>query len=683
MSIPSGTDEALSVALNDARTLVSLGVPIVTGPLDRSGNPRGPRWNGWERTRPNLRPIERWQPGEAMGAVTGGVFDVIDVDPRNGGLESLAAMAEALGEDGPDEYWRVKTSSGGRHIYIAPLGLGGHNKFMPGLDLKSRGGFVFIPPTVRPSKAETNLGAMVAYQALTRIARPIGRDQTGGHIRDFITECLANRGGGSRVTGGRRTLSALEAACLSAGNGGQRDALMDLVTELSRSSDDDEYVVWRTMRVVAEMENFTKRRPWKEADIRGLLYAEGKRPIGDANAEEAAILAELKAGAGDGPMVSSAMSGLRPLTGISKEVLRWLWFRYLAFGDASLIDSFAGVGKSLTALDIIARATTGRGMPFAEEVLSGALNVLLLAPEDRAPVQRMRLEAAGADLARVFIPDIEIREARVSKKSHRTEKKAYLGGHLITFPSSTEQFHKWIKQYSIGLVVVDPIAAFLDQDVNSSNDASVRRALEPFVTVLGLEDCAAWMIRHFNKDSSQSASLRGGGSVAFGAVARTHMIAGEMPDENSVATHAIALVKTNNVKRTKNVALGYSIVDSEMPMDEQGSMVPIVEWHGEVPVDLERLAGKKTRGPEPTTQNEWRAFLHEIFGLRDTYLVSEIQDLAASRGLPWDHKIYDKVLESAGVRKERTGKRGQPGATFSWTVRKLRTGRPPGRPRRS
>lgn len=658
-------------ALTHARKLAELGVPVFAGRLDREGNPDGrdPRWKNWQNTRPNSRPIDRWATGEALGAVTGVRFDVIDVDPRNGGMDSLRKMAADLGDDGPDEYWRVATASGGRHIWIAPLGLGGHNSFMPGLDLKAAGGFVFIPPTVRPSKDPRNLGELVAYRPLSELIVPVGKDDTGGPIRDYITECLAKREG--RGTGsGRNRLTDLEQACLDAPRGEQHDALLALVTELCRKSDDDEYVVYRAWKVAQQMQAFVRHRPWRESDVRGLLYKDGRRPIADAVGEELRDLLELNAGSG--PMsASAAVVGLKPLGRVAREKIRWAWKPYLAFGDASINDSFAGVGKSLTALDVASRFTTGRPMPGEAEAIAPAGNVLLLAPEDRESVLLARVEAAGGDTSRIFIPSgVEVKAT--PGRRGKTKERAYLGGHLITFPTSVEQFHKWIKSYRIGLVVIDPIAAFLDPDINSNNDASVRRALEPFALVLGMETCGAWLIRHFNKDSKQSASMRGGGSVAFGAVARTHMISGELPEDlPTEATHAISLVKTNNVRRRKGYALGYVIEDSSIEADDQGGFVPRVRWVGEVKVDLDELAGKPRKGPAPTIQTDWREMLDKLFASSDCVLASDVREAAAAAGLAWDNKTFDKVTERMGIRKFSVGKPGG-GSVHYWTTRKAR-----------
>jgi hypothetical protein len=90
--------------------------------------------------------------------VGGQLVDVLDVDPRSGGSESVQRMA--ADGDWPDTYGSTSTPSGGAHHLIAPLGLREANGVLPGVDYQ--GGdcdgegraFVFLPPTVRRSKVD-------------------------------------------------------------------------------------------------------------------------------------------------------------------------------------------------------------------------------------------------------------------------------------------------------------------------------------------------------------------------------------------------------------------------------------------------------------------------------------------------------------------------------------------------
>ena len=148
---------------------------------------------------------------------------------------------------------------------------------------------MFIPPTIRPSKNPKNKGELVGYQALSKLLLSPDKDESGGALRDYITEALAKKRGskGRGKRGGRTELDDLKAICLAAKRGEQHDALLALIDESARSTDNDEMVLGYAWGVAQQMTNFDRSNPWREGDIRGLLHRPGRRPIADANAEEA------------------------------------------------------------------------------------------------------------------------------------------------------------------------------------------------------------------------------------------------------------------------------------------------------------------------------------------------------------------------------------------------------------
>lgn len=161
-----------------AASLIAWGVPVFRCEPDRDEGgewiPRGGHqgtgyWlpKRWQATEPSMDVLRAWRPGDALCLVTGVVVDVLDVDPQNGGDESWAVL-KVRGLM-PKVHGEVTTPSGGRHYYIAPLGVASWNGVLglPGLDLKSGcadgsgRGFVFIPPTVKLSKVS---GLAVSYE---------------------------------------------------------------------------------------------------------------------------------------------------------------------------------------------------------------------------------------------------------------------------------------------------------------------------------------------------------------------------------------------------------------------------------------------------------------------------------------------------------------------------------------
>jgi hypothetical protein len=84
---------------------------------------------------------------------------ILDVDPKNGGDESLRALIEELKigrllEETP----KVRTGGGGLHYYFrAPDGDSvrcSAGKLGPGLDIRAAGGYVIAPPSVHPDTGQ-------------------------------------------------------------------------------------------------------------------------------------------------------------------------------------------------------------------------------------------------------------------------------------------------------------------------------------------------------------------------------------------------------------------------------------------------------------------------------------------------------------------------------------------------
>lgn len=134
-----------------ARELAELGMPLFLAYPDAS-KPNGYALPpGWQRTPADPSVVDHWQPGMALCAVTGHVLDLIDLDPRSGGVlpvTGLTPMAVA------------STPSGGQHLFVLPLGVASRDGVWPGVDIKSGTpdgsgrGFAFIAPTVRASKVD-------------------------------------------------------------------------------------------------------------------------------------------------------------------------------------------------------------------------------------------------------------------------------------------------------------------------------------------------------------------------------------------------------------------------------------------------------------------------------------------------------------------------------------------------
>src|SRR5437867_1126340 len=108
--------------------------------------------NGVENATTDVDTIRAWwkaAPYANVGVATGRVsgMSALDVDPGRGGNDSLAQAIREHGET--PQTPTVESGSGGRHFWFKhpDTPLGGRKDFLPGLELKTDGGYVVAAPS--------------------------------------------------------------------------------------------------------------------------------------------------------------------------------------------------------------------------------------------------------------------------------------------------------------------------------------------------------------------------------------------------------------------------------------------------------------------------------------------------------------------------------------------------------
>lgn len=114
------------------------------------------RWQRFQQQLPTMAQLEEWYerwPTANLAVVTGEISGIVvlDIDPKHGGKESLAAL-EAHHGALPDTIESI-TGGGGRHIYFTHPGRKVRNRagLAPGIDLRGDCGCIIVPPSVHPS----------------------------------------------------------------------------------------------------------------------------------------------------------------------------------------------------------------------------------------------------------------------------------------------------------------------------------------------------------------------------------------------------------------------------------------------------------------------------------------------------------------------------------------------------
>ena len=260
-----------------------------------------------------------------------------------------------------------------------------------------------------------------------------------------------------------------------------------------------------------------------------------------------------------------------------------------------MLDGDPGLGKSLLALDLAARVTTGREMPDTTPGVDGGV-VLLSAEDDLAATVRPRLETAWADLDRVeMMRGVTLYDTTAGATQHQE----------VLLPRDIRVIERLIWQVRARLVVIDPLMAYLDMKVNSWRDQDVRSALAPLAALAERTGAAILILRHLNKATGTSALYRGGGSIGIVAAARSGLLVAKAPD-NPEHERVLAALKSNLGPPLPS--LRYRITESVV---REG--IPMVEWLGECTLTAEQAVAAAQAAPEdaqPSKLEETVDWLH-------------------------------------------------------------------------
>lgn len=187
--------------------------------------------------------------------------------------------------------------------------------------------------------------------------------------------------------------------------------------------------------------------------------------------------------------------------------IEWLWYQRIPLGKVSMITGDPGLGKSFVTMALAACVSRGGAWPDNPRERIPAGSVILFSAEDTPEdTIRPRLEAAGADLEKVYIVNFVV-------ERDRREAEFSLKRHVQTLTRLI------LELADVRLVIIDPITAYLDgADENSS--AEIRTILQPLIRLARDRNIALVMINHLNKSGGVKALYRASGSVAFVAVSR-------------------------------------------------------------------------------------------------------------------------------------------------------------------
>lgn len=310
------------------------------------------------------------------------------------------------------------------------------------------------------------------------------------------------------------------------------------------------------------------------------------------------------------PGMTEDTARLTSLDSVPPERVDWLWRWRIPLRMVTLLEGNPDVGKSTLLADLSARVSTGRPMPDASEIPEPA-DVVIVAPEDHlACVVVPRLMRAGADLSRVKVLKIVGRGG--------TERDP-----LIT-SADMEHTKRACAGLRVRLLILDPLFASMPDHVNVDRDHQVRRALIPLTALAEDLGCAVVAVRHWTKSERQNVLHKGGGSIGIIGAARSALVVGLDPDDD---TRRVLALPKHNLAPASTPSLAF-----RLEPDSTGDHCRVT-WEGTIAVTASALSLAPNQREDRSQAEEAEAFLLDELAGGHEVLGSEIKNKAKAAGI--------------------------------------------------
>lgn len=206
---------------------------------------------------------------------------------------------------------------------------------------------------------------------------------------------------------------------------------------------------------------------------------------------------------------------------IQQTAIDWLWYPYIPRGKLTVLQGDPGGGKSTFAIQLAGRLSTGKSLP-GEHKTRSPINVIYQCAEDNlSDTVKPRLLAAQADCKRMV--HIQDPEEMLTLEDGRIEKT--------------------IRATGTGLVIIDPLQAYIGGDGDMQSALRMRKLLRGLASVADRSGAAILLIGHMNKNGNRKSLYRGLGSIDIAAIARSVLML--IRDENTPSVRYVVQIKNN------------------------------------------------------------------------------------------------------------------------------------------
>ena len=366
-----------------------------------------------------------------------------------------------------------------------------------------------------------------------------------------------------------------------------------------------------------------------------------KHAVGDA--QRSAIPSHQLGGGNATGGNASGRIAYRRASDIQAKPIHWLWQGRIARGKVSMLAGNPGLGKSQVTVAMAAVVTTGGAWPVDRTRCESGNVIFLSAEDDPADTIRPRLEAAGADLSRVFILDAVVEGYRAD------------GGEVVrafNLKADLGRLGALLAQIGdVALIVIDPITAYLG-DADSHKAAEIRALLSPLSDLAAKHGAAVMCVSHLNKSGGSDALMRVTGSMAFVAAARSAWLVAKDP-ENEV--RRLFLPLKNNIGNDQT-GLAFAVQSAQVKSEAGLIETSRVIWEAEaVTVTADEAMALQGDPEERSAVEDAKQFLSGLLA-DGPVQASQIKKDAGAAG--FNYRAVQRAAGRLDVKRHKEGMRG-------------------------
>ena len=176
---------------------------------------------------------------------------------------------------------------------------------------------------------------------------------------------------------------------------------------------------------------------------------------------------------------------LKYFDNIKSKEIDWLWYPYLPYGKITIIQGDPGEGKTTMLLSLISYLSNGNPLPFSYTKMT-AVSIYQNAEDDTADTIKPELESHNANCNNICY----------------IEKKDEL---LLINDESIEET---IVKSGAKLFVLDPIQAFIGDNVDMNRANVIRPRMNKLKEIAQSTGCAIVLVGHMKKNYSGKSNYK-------------------------------------------------------------------------------------------------------------------------------------------------------------------------------